>query len=291
MTEMDTREPTSFTVASADGYGLSARRYAPTNEAAQGRIVMAGGTGVPQGFYRRFAQHAATRGFQVTTFDYRGIGGSAPRTLRNFKMDYLDWGRLDLAAVVNLVAAEDTTPLYLVGHSFGGMALGLMPDTSALRAVYTFGTGPGWAGWMSTTERIRVRFLWSVVGPTLVRTYGYLAWSRLGMGEDLPRDAYVQWRAWSRFPRFFLDDPTHPEIQESYDRVVTPIAAANSVDDPWMPPAARDALMSGYRSASVTTVDIRPSDLGIGPLGHMGYFKSEAVGLWDSALDWLALHA
>jgi predicted alpha/beta hydrolase len=28
--------------------------------------------------------------FDVVTFDYRGIGGSSPNSLRGFEMDYLD---------------------------------------------------------------------------------------------------------------------------------------------------------------------------------------------------------
>ncbi|UUZ49573.1 hypothetical protein LP420_04710 [Massilia sp. B-10] len=41
----------------------------------------------------------------------------------------------------------------------------------------------------------------------IVRLKGYLAWSWLGMGEDLPVDVYRQWKHWCSFPRYFFQDP------------------------------------------------------------------------------------
>jgi predicted alpha/beta hydrolase len=277
------RGGTASTLSATDGHQLALRRFGGGPEPV-GRIVVAGATGVPQGFYRRFAEHAAGRGFDVVTFDYRGIGASAPANLRGFRMDYRDWGRLDLAAVVTEVA--DSGDVFLVGHSYGGQALGLLPDPSPVRAAYVLGSGSGWTGWMPRLERVRVRLLWGVVGPVVTRWAGYLAWSRLGMGEDLPLDVYRQWKRWCRYPHYFFDDPlVREEIQESFDRVRTPIVAANSVDDPWIPPAARDAFMVGYRNAAVTPVDLEPYELGLKTLGHMGYFRQGAEPLWDKVLD------
>ncbi|HBP1001946.1 TPA: alpha/beta fold hydrolase, partial [Pseudomonas aeruginosa] len=109
-----------------DGYPLSAYRYhAPGH--AHGNLLVAGATGVAQRFYRRFAEHAARQGFDVLTLDYRGIGESAPASLKGFAMSYLDWAYRDLAAAVELLGREER-PLYWAGHSFGGHAIGLLPD-------------------------------------------------------------------------------------------------------------------------------------------------------------------
>ncbi|MDP2251512.1 MAG: alpha/beta fold hydrolase, partial [Hydrogenophaga sp.] len=192
-----------LTLTAADGYPLVAHRFHSPSP-PRGHLVVGGATAVPQGFYKRFAEHAARRGFDVLTLDYRGIGQSAPSTLKGFRMDYLDWGRLDLAAAVEAMRQEGM-PLYLVGHSYGGHALGLLPDPGAVDGAYTFATGAGWHGWMPPVERLRVLFMWRVLGPVWTRMAGYLPWSRLGMGEDLPIDVYRQWRQWCRFPRYFFD--------------------------------------------------------------------------------------
>ena len=277
-----------LTLVAADGYALAATRFHPPGR-TQAQLVVAGATGVPQGFYRRFAQHAAQSGFEVLTLDYRGIGESKPPDLRGFHMDYLDWARLDLAAAVDAMA-NDERPLFMVGHSFGGHAFGLLPNHDRVARFSTFATGAGWHGWMPPAERLKVRLMWNVAGPALTRWKGYLAWSMLGMGEDLPLGVFRQWRHWCRFPRYFFDDPALPQLHETFARVRTPIVALNALDDLWAPPASRDAFMAGYRNAPMQTIDLAPQSLGLRRIGHMGYFRPTARALWDQTLDWFREH-
>lgn len=270
-------------IRALDGYALAARRYS-TSGTPRANLVLAGATGVPQGFYRAFAEHAASRGYEVVTFDYRGIAESAPATLRGFRMDYRDWGRLDLAGVLAEVAT-DGVPIHLVGHSFGGQALGLVPDPALVRSMHAYGTGSGWHGWMPPLERVRARFLWGLVGPAVVGAFGYLAWSRLGMGEDLPLDVYRQWKRWCRFPAYWFDDPADgEELRRLFARVTVPITAVNSTDDPWIPPASRDAFLPAYSRAPRTTRDLDPREIGRDGVGHMGYFRRGSEQLWDELL-------
>ena len=269
----------------ADGYTLSALRYRPAG-LARGRLIVAGATGVPQGYYRRFAQFAAARGYDTLTLDYRGIGRSAPPTLKGFRMDYLDWGRLDLAAAVEAMHGDDGLPLVMVGHSYGGHAFGLLPNHDKVHGFVTFATGAGWHGWMPRLEQARVLFMWRLLGPVLTRWAGYLPWSRLGMGEDLPLDVYRQWRHWCRYPNYFFDDPAMQALRAGFDRVRTPIVAVNATDDHWAPPRSRDAFMAGYRHTRWRPVTLDTAALALGPIGHMGYFKAAASPLWAATLDW-----
>ena len=279
------QQSTDLILTSADGYPIAATRY-PAQGATRAHLVVAGATGVPQGFYRRFAQFASAQGVAVMTLDYRGIGRSCPASLKGFRMDYLDWGRQDLAAAVEAMSTPDL-PLFMVGHSYGGHAFGLLPNHHKVAALYTFGTGAGWHGWMPPAERLRVLLLWRVVGPIIVRLKGYLAWRWLGMGEDLPRDVYRQWKHWCTFPRYFFDDPAMAHVQASFDSVRSPIMACNALDDLWAGPQSRDAFMAGYRNVPVQTTDIDPGSAGMAPIGHMGYFKQHCAPLWRGALQWL----
>ena len=274
-----------LTLSAADGYQISATRYSASST-VRGHLVMAGATGVPQGFYRRFAEFAASQGYSVMTLDYRGIGRSRPATLKGFRMDYLDWGRQDLAAAVDAMSSPDL-PLYVVGHSYGGHAFGLLPNHHKVDGLYTFATGAGWHGWMPFAERLRVLLLWRLVGPVIVRVKGYMAWNWMGMGEDLPVDVYHQWKRWCTFPRYFFDDPAMEHLTEHFDSVRSPIMACNALDDLWAQPASRDAFMAGYRNVPWQTTDIDPRQAGMGPIGHMGYFKQQCAPLWQGALDWL----
>lgn len=275
-----------LTIVASDGFRLGATHY-PAVGGPSGQLIIAGATGVPQGFYSRFAQFAAAQGVEVWTIDYRGIGLSRPASLRGFRMNFLDWARLDLAALLGHVYAKDSGPIWMVGHSYGGHALGLIPENHRIRRFATFATGAGWHGWMPPVERLRVLLLWNVFGPLLVHTKGYLAWSMLGMGEDIPRDVFYQWRRWCRFPKYFFDDPELPELATQFAEVRIPIQAINATDDKWAPPASRDAFMAAYCNAQLEPITISPRELGVPAIGHMGYFRPQCETLWRQTLDWL----
>jgi predicted alpha/beta hydrolase len=277
-------DPKQVCLITGDGYPISARLFR-SDEAARARIIVAGATGVPQKFYQAFAQFASSRGYETLTLDYRGIGLSKPETLKGFRMDYLDWAHQDIAAAVEYMHTE-ATPLYMVGHSFGGHAFGLLPNHTKVNKFYTFATGAGWHGWMPKSEQIKVQFLWKIIGPLLVRWNGYLAWSKLGMGEDLPQGVFRDWKHWCQFPRYFFDDPAMASIRDKFGSVRTPIMAANAVDDLWAMPSSRDAFMSGYPTDIWQGVDIDPATLGLKSIGHMGYFRRQAQPLWRDALAW-----
>lgn len=277
-----------ITLSAADGYPLTAMRYTACGR-VRANLVMAGATAVPQRFYRRFAEFAAAAGYSTMTLDYRGIGLSAPPTLRGFRMNFLDWGRLDLAAAVDAMSSPDV-PLYIVGHSHGGHAFGMLPNQDKVAGFYTFGTGAGWHGWMPPLERVKVLFMWHVLGPLLTWWKGYLPWSLLGMGEDLPLDFYHQWKRSCRYPNYFLGDPSMQHLMRGFERLRAPLMAANSIDDRWSPPKSRDAFIGSYSAAARETLDIDPAQIGLSAIGHMGYFRPDAAPLWASALEWLERH-
>ena len=272
-------------LTAADGTLLAATAYP-----AKGTdwIVVGGATAVPRGFYRRFAEHAQQRGVNVLTLDYRGIGGSRPASLRGYLPDYADWARQDLAAAVAYAAARG--PVYLVGHSYGGHAIGLLPaaQREQLRAAYVVAGGAGWHGWMPRSEQLKVLLLWHVIGPVATTLLGYQPLRRLGIGEDLPVSIYRQWKRWCSFPRYFHDDPTATELVRGFAEVRLPIAAANALDDGWALPASRDAFFSGYTNAPLQTIDIDPRAEGLREIGHMGYFRPQVGAvLWPRMLGWL----
>nr|WP_207388736.1 alpha/beta hydrolase [Stutzerimonas kirkiae] len=278
-------KPMPSTLTAADGYTLGVTRY-PASGTLRGRLIVAGATAVPQGFYRRFALYTSAQGFETLTLDYRGIGLSRPASLKGFRMNLLDWGRLDLAAAVEAMGGDDL-PLYIVGHSYGGHGFGLLPNHQAVSGFYGFGVGAGWHGHMPLAERLKVLAMWRLVLPPLTYWKGYCPWKILGLGEDLPLDVYRQWRHWCGFPRYFFDDPAMHGIEEQFAAVRTPILAANALDDLWAMPRSRDAFLEGYSSAPITRLDLDPAQWG-GQIGHMGYFRAAAEPLWQEVLKWFA---
>jgi predicted alpha/beta hydrolase len=139
---------------------------------------------------------------------------------------------------------------------------------------------------MSPVERLRVTLLWNIAGPLLTASSGYLSWSRLGMGEDLPLEVFRQWRQWSRNPTFWFADRDIGEgMHAAFDRITVPVTAVTAIDDAWTPPKSRDAFhMAGYRNAPLRLVEVVPQEWGMSSIGHMGYFRAHARDLWDWVL-------
>ena len=276
--------PKPISLIAGDGYLLKARLYKCDGK-VRARLIVAGATGVAQTFYQAFAHFAASQGYETLTLDYRGIGLSKPLTLKGFRMSYLDWAHQDLASAVEYMHTDEV-PLFMVGHSFGGHAFGLLPNHDKVAKLYTFATGAGWHGWMPKSEQFKVLFLWKFMAPLLVRWKGYLAWSKLGMGEDLPQGVFRDWKHWCQFPRYFFDDPAMSHIRGKFGSVKTPIMAANAFDDLWALPVSRDAFMSGYPEGIWQVTNIDPATVGLKSIGHMGYFRRNAQPLWRDVLTW-----
>ncbi len=266
-----------------DGYALSGTQYTPRSE-IKANIVVSSATGVPLQFYRRFAEYAASLGYRVLTFDYRGIGRSAPPTLKGFKMSYLDWGRYDLSGAIQF-AQQTGLKTFVVGHSYGGQALGLTSNHDQVTAMYCFGTGAGWHGYMPFREKMKVHVMWNLIFPPMVAVKGYLPWSKLNMGADLPVDVYKQWRRWCKNPTYFFADPEQSELSQHYAQVKTPIYAAAALDDDWALPSSRHAFMQHYTHAPMHYINIEAQDYGLQSIGHMGYFRKGAEPIWDDILS------
>ena len=265
-----------------DGYMLTGVLYSPAHPKAQ--IVVSSATGVPQPFYRRFAEYALSQGYQILTFDYRGIAQSAPKHLKNFPMSYLDWGKLDLAGAIDYLK-QFKLPIFMVGHSYGGQALGLTPNHADISAMFCFGTGAGWHGYMPLSERIKVQIIWNIVFPPIVASTGYLPWSKFKMGADLPKSVYTQWRKWCKNPHYFFEDPEHKYLIEQYANVKTPIYAVTALDDAWALPKSRQAFMQYYRNAPLEYIDIKANEFNLKHIGHMGYFRKGSETLWNQTLN------
>lgn len=262
-----------------DGYQLTGTTYCPL-QPAKARIIVCCATGVPQPFYRRFAEYATTFGFDVLCFDYRGVGQSAPASLKGFEMSYLDWGALDLSGAIHYFY-DSARPLFIVGHSYGGQALGLSTNHDKVTAMYCFGTGAGWAGYMPFKEKFKVSVLWNIVFPPMVAITGYLPWSAFKMGADLPLGVYKQWRKWCKSPIYFFADPELQMLKQKYAEVKSTIYAASALDDDWALPNSRQAFMQYYCHADLKFIDIKAKDYGLKTIGHMGYFRKGAEKIWD----------
>ena len=124
--------------------GGTRRRRARWPRLRQGRrtgpVIINAATSVRCRYYSRFAEYLHGHGFDVLTYDYRGIGESRPASMRGFQASWMDWGQKDFEAVLTYARREfPGQPVDVAAHSIGGFVTGLAPSSHRLRRIFTMG--------------------------------------------------------------------------------------------------------------------------------------------------------
>lgn len=275
-----------ITLPAQDGFSLAATLYMP-RAPRHHAVLINSAAAVPRRFYRNLAGYIAARGCVVMTYDYRGIGGSRPKSLAGFSATMADWAEKDATAAVAWMRGRyNTLPLGYIGHSFGGQALGLLPNNDQIaRALLVSAQAPFWK-LFPAPESYRVFVLINFAGRPIARVMGYVP-GRIGLGEDMPRDVFLQWRKWLMSERYYFDDPSLTSLA-NYANYRHPLMALCIGDDPWAPRPAVDLLCAGFTATRPEVVAIAPADVGAKAIGHFGFFRDEHRDrLWTPAVDWL----
>ena len=263
-------------VRASDGYVLRANHY----DAGSDSVLLIGSAlGVKRRYYDAFAQFIAGKGRSVVTFDYRGIGDSAPKSLRKFDGTMSEWGRLDITAAIDWITNElRPRTLTYVGHSCGGQLLGLAPNASRVdRIVFSSAQSGYWGHWPGV-RKFAIGTLWLAM-PVIANIAGYFPSRVLGLGsEDLPRRVATDWARWGRHRDYLFGfhDPA------PFAKITAPILAWSFVDDTYAPKPAVDALLRLYSGANVTRR--HADEPGI---GHFGFFRRGRERLWEETTAWL----
>jgi predicted alpha/beta hydrolase len=277
--------PRQLELVAPDDTLLAATLYPPPRP-GRGTVLIHGATGVPQTFYRRFASHLAARGLRVLTYDYRGVGGSRPSSLRASDATMTDWARLDApTAHAWIEAHHGDEPLALLGHSFGGQLLGLVDATARARGAFLVASQLASAGVCPPRTRLLWRVFFQGLVPLGLALHGYLpAWA--GRGAELPAGVAREWARWCMQPGYFL--PDHPDAAARFARFRAPTVMLGFTDDVYAPPPTIGLLARALANAPIERRDYRPADLGARSIGHFGYFRQPVGGqLWDDAAAWL----
>jgi predicted alpha/beta hydrolase len=283
-----------ITVPATDGYALAATLFLPRGTKRHA-VLINSATAVHRKIYRGFAGYLARRGCAVLTYDYRGIGDSRqkaltgynqPKSLVGFKASMSDWAAQDVTAAVSWMRERyQTLPFSYVGHSFGGQALGLLPNNAEVSRALFVAAQAGYWKLMTPPERYRVYALLNFVGRPLTRALGYTP-GKLGLGMDLPKDVFLQWSGWVMSQRYLFDSKL--EALQNFPNYKGALRALCLSDDPWATRPAVELLCSGFTSIKPEIITVTPADTGAGKIGHFGFFRPEHRDtLWRGAAEWI----
>ncbi|WP_248732432.1 alpha/beta fold hydrolase [Pseudomonas sp. MWU13-2517] len=280
--------PEAFRQPAADGYliGGFTWRHIRT-DATRPVVIINAATSVRCRHYSRFADYLFANGFDVITYDYRGIGESRKGSLRGFNASWSDWGVLDFEAMLQRAQREfPGQPIDVVAHSFGGCAAGLGASGAVIRRIVT--VGAQFAYWRDyhASERWRMLAKWHVAMPLITALCGYFPGKRLGWLEDTPKGVV---RDWATPASKYEQRPSGRTLGElPFRRVKAQLLAISITDDPFGTVTAIERLLGYFDSSERTHLRIAPEDIGEKTVGHFAFFRSEYQHrLWPIALAWL----
>jgi predicted alpha/beta hydrolase len=271
-------------VCSTDGFRLSARLFSPAGR-ARGTVVINAATAAPQQYYQRFARFLAGSGLRTLTYDYRGVGRSAPPTLRGFEASMVQWADRDARAIFRLARSEWAEPVALVGHSFGGQLIGLVDELRQSAGALLVGAQLGYYGYWPLLARPRLLMIWRALVPAATAAYGYLP-GKLGLGHDLPYGVAREWARWCSQPGYLLSE--QPAARARFAQFLKPVRLYSFTDDDYAPRRAVDELGSLFVNTPIDHRRLDPRDIGVDEVGHFGFFRPRLERmLWGEALEFL----
>jgi predicted alpha/beta hydrolase len=280
--------PRRTTFRCSDGVTLAGHIW--SRPSASAIVIVNPATGVLARYYYRYAAFLADQGFEVITYDYRGIGESRPDDLRRCRIRWSDWGTKDFAAVLD--AADGMAAgrsIMVVGHSIGGFLPGLATGFDRCSALLTVGSQYAYWRDYASSGRLRSVLKWHVVMPAFTAALGYFPGRRLGWLEDLPAGVAYDWafrraRAEHSFP--------HAQRREIVERLAAfrgPLLAVTATDDPYGTSAAINRALTYYPGAQKSLVLISPNELGVARIGHFDLFHARhRDSFWQATVEWLS---
>jgi predicted alpha/beta hydrolase len=280
-------EPVALTCR--DGVILQGHFWPARDTPALAKVIINPATGVLARYYHYYADFLAGEGFNVLTYDYRGIGLSRPAALRGCGYRWRDWGEQDFDAALRFMSGMATgLPLQVVGHSIGGYLPGLSPEARRIDRMLTMGAQYAYWRDYAAGHRARLFWRWHVVMPVLTAIYGYFPGKRLGWLEDLPAGVANEWSF-----RGARMEQTHPadereDVLARFASFTAPILAVAVTDDDIGSAAAIRRTLSYYRNAERIQASLPPSFYGLDAIGHFSLFHfRHANGFWRDSLRWL----
>lgn len=259
---------------------LAGVMYLPPTPTAS-PVLIAPALGTPQRFYAHFARWLATRGQVVMSFDPSGVGDSlalGSGRLRDVKADLLSWARVDFAAAVSeLCTQSGAEQVRLLGHSLGvhHAAMTTAAVQARIRHVVSVAAGSGyWRDWAAPSRRVAPLMLHLAI-PALTPWLGYFPGQRLGMVGDLPAGVARQWSGWCRHPEFAWGQQPE-QLLPSLQGASFSIQALSFSDDEAMTEHCTRQLLQAMPNAPSQVHVVRPAEMGMSAIGHLGAFRRAA---------------
>lgn len=275
-----------FMIECGDGQNISATHFGLAGSPA---VIMSPAVGTQRKYYSKFALSLVEQGFQVVTFDYRGIGDSKIEMDDN-SATLSNWGEQDLSSVIEWISKTENNPeILLVGHSVAGQLFPLATNSSKVKAAYFIASQTAASSYWSGPQKISVKLLWNLILPTTTTLTGKLPSWAYGGKYDLPKNVALEWATWGKHKNGVIQDCE--SRAKAFKEINIPMRFISLSDDRLLAPRkAVERLYHQYGSPFKDHQHWYPEDFGKKSIGHFGFFRSSNSEMWQDAHLWLKRH-
>lgn len=274
----------SHSLKTLDGYQLALIEIVPKNGNIRSNILFNAGTVIRKEFYLKLAKYLAANGNRCILYDYRGVGASRPKILKDFKANISDWGLHDAPAVVDWVFDRyGYVPLHLLAHSMGGQILGLMHNWEKFSNILMLATSSGNYNNFKNPEKFWIKTSTNLLFPIVLPLAGY-AVGKFGLGDDWPKGVAEDWWSVSKKNRLMKEHMEEKLSKTYYETITKRITAWFFPTDHMATARTIPNLQLSYPKSEVTTMLIQPKDFELDTIGHFGIFKQSAATIWPTIL-------
>ncbi|WP_281989662.1 alpha/beta hydrolase family protein [Aquimarina aggregata] len=275
-------------IPAIDNYSLSAKVYLGNKTLQKNKVlIINSATAVQKNLYHHYATYMSKHGYNVVTYDYRGIADSRPKKLKGFKTSFTDWGEKDFSGVIDFVKQEFPNDcIVTLGHSIGGTIIGMTPKNTEIRGIITIAAQTAYYKDWSKEQKKKIYFLWHVIFPLVTKVIGYFPGKKLGLLEDVPKGVVDQWHTRRKHTNM-KQQMEAMGVQFFYNTYSSKLLTLGIEDDPIGTRIAikrvHDLFVKSDKKLEIIPVSSVPTN----KIGHFGFFSRKFQDtLWKKTLLW-----
>jgi len=277
---------TDINIKCEDAFELSGTLYNPM--IIKAAIMIAPATGIKKQFYDPFAKFLSDNGYGVLTFENRGIGDSKGNSINGVNASLVNWGKLDMTAVLEkLKHVFPNVDYHLIGHSAGGQLVGLMKNAKELKTIFNYGSSSGSLKYSKYPFRLKSSFWLNFYIPVSNFLFGHTKSQWVGMGEPLPKLVASEWSRWCNGKGYLKVDLDDSIKEHLYDELTLKSMWLHAEDDEIANYENVKDMIRVYSKITANIITLSPEKHGYKEIGHMKFFSFKRKKLWDFALNWL----
>ena len=251
-------------------------------------LLINSATGVKQQVYFSFSNYFAENGFTVITYDYRGIGESKPKKLRDFEASMRIWGTRDFKMITNFIKTNyGDYEKFCLGHSVGALILGMNEDSAIFKKFIFVATQDAYIGNLPLKIAAKAVLGFGIALPVMIQLLGYFPANRFGLGESLPKGTAYDWKT------LILHKKSTSRLFETIEKDFSKKLGQETLiihaeDDPWVTMRGMESLMNkGYPNLKKTYREVKVSESEKNKIGHINFFRSYNKNLWKIVFNGL----